>query len=165
MKLCEDCGKKIRKKTRSRRCVPCRRARHQKQLRDYRTDGRYRKQYARWRQKDPKGTWLSQSWTRVKSRSSKIGVPFKRHDIEAPDRCPVLGIELDYTMGKANIPKPESPSFDRFKPSLGYVPGNVKIISMRANMIKADANAEEIAKVLRYVRRLERETDTIDINS
>jgi hypothetical protein len=36
-------------------------------------------------------------------------------------------------------------------PSLGYVPGNIRVISMRANRIKTDATADELRAVLRYM--------------
>ena len=58
---------------------------------------------------------------------------------EVPATCPVLGIPMD------------SPSVDRKRNSLGYVPGNIAIISNRANMIKNDATAQELQAVLDYV--------------
>jgi hypothetical protein len=41
---------------------------------------------------------------------------------------------------------------DRIIPELGYVPGNVKIISMRANRIKTNATIEDIKNVLLYLK-------------
>lgn len=38
-------------------------------------------------------------------------------------------------------------SLDRIVPSLGYVPGNVAVISHRANRIKSDATADELRAV------------------
>lgn len=35
-----------------------------------------------------------------------------------------------------------------------YHPGNVLVVSLRANMIKADATAEELEKVARFYGRL-----------
>ena len=42
-------------------------------------------------------------------------------------------------------------ALDRFKPALGYVKGNIYIISFRANRIKGNATLEEIQKVIKYV--------------
>lgn len=39
---------------------------------------------------------------------------------------------------------PESPTLDKIIPALGYVPGNVWVISHRANTIKSDASLEEL---------------------
>jgi hypothetical protein len=65
-----------------------------------------------------------------------------------PTHCPVLGMKLNYAAeGRVD----NSPSLDRLVPALGYVQGNVKIISRRANRIKNDGTAEEIAKILAYV--------------
>jgi hypothetical protein len=44
------------------------------------------------------------------------------------------------------------PSLDRVIPALGYVPGNVRVISFRANRLKQDATAEEVAAILDYIR-------------
>jgi hypothetical protein len=78
-------------------------------------------------------------------RAKKTGVPFAitREDVVIPTHCPVLGIPLIvgvYGMGAMN---PQSPSLDRLVPSLGYVPGNVAVISWRANRIKLDGTAAE----------------------
>jgi len=62
-----------------------------------------------------------------------------------PDICPVLGIVLDWDC--AGLPVGNSPSLDRIDNALGYIPGNVMIISNRANMIKCDATAEEVLAV------------------
>jgi hypothetical protein len=45
---------------------------------------------------------------------------------------------------------PHSPSLDRRVPELGYVKGNVEVISMKANAIKSYAAPEEIMLVARY---------------
>lgn len=64
----------------------------------------------------------------------------ERSDIEWPIVCPVLGLELDWFSEKRSD---ASPSFDRIDAELGYIPGNVAIISWRANRIKNDGTAEE----------------------
>lgn len=65
-----------------------------------------------------------------------------------PSRCPVLGLELRYE--GLGLRQPNSPSLDRLIPELGYVRGNVLIISWRANNIRGDASASELRRVLRY---------------
>lgn len=61
-------------------------------------------------------------------------------DLSFPTHCPVLNIPLNYFAEKRCE---SSPSFDRINPSLGYVKGNVAVISWRANRIKNDGSAEE----------------------
>jgi len=71
-------------------------------------------------------------------------------DIEpVPDACPVLGMVLNWD--RAGLPAGDSPSLDRIDNGLGYVPGNVMVISNRANMIKCDATAEEVQAVADYI--------------
>jgi hypothetical protein len=74
------------------------------------------------------------------------------NDVVWPTHCPVLGIEIDYySEGRTE----NSPSFDRTNPSLGYVKGNVQIISYRANRIKNDGNAQEHLLIYQYLKNHE----------
>ena len=95
----------------------------------------------------------------TKRRAKKIGVP---HNIDADylneiypkdNLCPVLGIKL--VRGKGSI-YGNSPSLDKIIPKKGYVKGNVVWISMRANLIKQDANSDEILKVGKWLKKNER---------
>lgn len=93
----------------------------------------------------------------AKRRSKKRGWDFdlEESDVVIPEVCPVLGIPLfrGYAEGK-RTPGPNSPSLDRVNPTLGYVKGNVRVISWKANRIKTDATAQELELVLAYVRRV-----------
>ena len=71
-----------------------------------------------------------------------------------PLLCPVLGIEIDWLAdAKSNKGGPSdfSPSIDRLIPESGYIPGNVHLISMRANRLKSDGNLEDIRKVAAWL--------------
>lgn len=58
------------------------------------------------------------------------------------DVCPYLGIPLQYSYNvRAN---PNAMSIDKINPNLGYVEGNVQIISYKANMMKNDADMETL---------------------
>lgn len=84
-------------------------------------------------------------------RSAKVkGIPFalKHEDVILPKVCPVLGIPLVVGNGFRTA---ASPSLDRIIPELGYVKGNVCVISWRANDLKRDATAAELRAVLQYV--------------
>lgn len=67
-------------------------------------------------------------------------------DLKWPTHCPILGIELDY-FGESGQRSNHSISFDRLDPSQGYIPGNVYIVSWRANRIKNDGTAEEHRRI------------------
>lgn len=79
-------------------------------------------------------------------RARKAGVPFtlKRSDIQVPTHCPILGIPLTRSTGRASD---STPSLDRIIPLDGYVPGNVVVVSLRANRAKADLSLEELRAV------------------
>lgn len=66
-------------------------------------------------------------------------------DVVIPATCPVLGIPLD------KRDRNHAASIDEVVQGLGYVPGNITVISGRANRIKSDATVEDITKVLMYM--------------
>lgn len=73
-------------------------------------------------------------------------------DLFWPTHCPILGIELDY-YGISGRKEENSVSFDRVDSTKGYIPGNVEIISWRANRIKNDGTSEEHRKIADYLDR------------
>lgn len=92
----------------------------------------------------------------AKSRAKKKGLEFTilLEDVAIPAVCPVLGIPISRgTRGDHGY----SPSLDRIDSSKGYVPGNVMVISWRANIVKSDAEAWEVQKVADYMFRMQRE--------
>ena len=87
----------------------------------------------------------------AKARSKQKGIAFTitLEDIPAPTTCPILGIPLCWT-NPAFLK--DSPSLDKFDPRLGYVAGNINVISAFANMIKQDATYEEVLKVANWLK-------------
>jgi len=65
--------------------------------------------------------------------------------------CPVLGIKME--SGRKNF-YVDSPSVDRIVPEKGYVPGNIIVVSMKANQIKSNATPDEIIKVGTFYKKL-----------
>ena len=89
-------------------------------------------------------------WCSLKKRAKLKGFEFNLdlEDIpQIPEFCPVLGIKIISNDG-ANKPTDNSPSIDRIDSKKGYIKGNIRIISNRANRIKSDATIEELRKVL-----------------
>jgi hypothetical protein len=97
--------------------------------------------------------------SRCKYRAKQNNIPFDltKDDIVIPKVCPVLGIEIKQ-LSMDDEPKkgyhPNSPSLDRIIPGLGYVKGNVRVISARANLLKNDATISELELVLKDLKRL-----------
>jgi hypothetical protein len=75
-------------------------------------------------------------------------------DLAWPEKCPVLGLMLDYGSPneKRDVKNPGLPSLDRWDNAKGYVPGNVFVISVRANTLKSNATADELDAVAWYAR-------------
>ncbi len=101
----------------------------------------------RWAAKNPEKYLLMGA----KRRSKRQNLPFSltTEDIIIPDKCPVLGTPFERCT-------PYAASIDRIIPSLGYVSGNVKVISRRANIIKRDATLEELEAITRWLRQVKK---------
>lgn len=87
-----------------------------------------------------------------KTRAKRKGIPFNINieDIVLPVRCPILKKRL----------KPNTKyafSVDKIVPELGYVKGNVAVISTLANNMKANATYDEmkifVKNILKYYRK------------
>lgn len=91
-------------------------------------------------------------FTNAKSRAKQRGICFtvKFEDIYWPEKCPVFKCGFNYSGGGRGYSH-WLPSFDRIDPKQGYVPGNVQIISARANRLKCDANIEELKRLVEYL--------------
>ena len=100
-----------------------------------------------------KGTveeWTRRALWNSKIRATKTGLPFAitAADLAVPALCPILHTPLVVGVGK---PTAASPSVDRVDNTKGYIPGNVRVISARANKIKNDANLAELRAIVRYM--------------
>lgn len=111
--------------------------------------------FKRWGEKQDTDLYTAQ---RIKYRGKKYNaqrVGYKWDidfgDIKWNTHCPILGIELDYF---AENTQENSPSFDRIDTNIGYVKGNVQILSWRANRIKNNGTAEEHRKIADYLDSL-----------
>ena len=71
-------------------------------------------------------------------------------DISIPSECPILHIPL--ISSHNGPPTNNSPSLDRIDSSKGYIKGNVKVISMRANRLKQDSSIEELQNIISYMK-------------
>lgn len=78
-----------------------------------------------------------------KARAKRTGIEFTitLEDIVVPELCPILNIP--FQQGSKNNYK-YSYSLDRIDNNKGYIPGNVKVISMLANTMKSSATLQEL---------------------
>lgn len=67
--------------------------------------------------------------------------------------CPVLGFPLIDGSHLIGNDRPDNlAELDRLIPAKGYIKGNVRWISRRANRIKSDASVEELEKIIAYMK-------------
>lgn len=90
-------------------------------------------------------------YRRAKSRAKEKSLPFNivPSDIVIPEVCPVFGYPLivHTQSGGWN----DSPSLDRIIPELGYVKGNIQVISGLANRMKANASPRELEMFANWI--------------
>lgn len=75
----------------------------------------------------------------ARKRAAVKDLPFNitESDIEIPEVCPYLKTPFQKNTMYAM-------SLDRIDPRLGYVKGNIEVISRKANVMKNDASVEEL---------------------
>lgn len=123
---------------------------------------KYRKDHPDyWRSKGrkqiPFKTYLCRQ-ARKRARERGLVATIKPSEIVWPTHCPVLGIKLDYPKRSGQrkdlfgIAAANYPSLDRWDNSLGYVAGNVFVISFRANSLKSNATLAEVTALARYLQ-------------
>jgi hypothetical protein len=95
-------------------------------------------------------------WLQAKNRAKRLGKVFSIsvEDVRVEWEkalvsgvCPYLGIRLVFEGPRQD----GSPSLDRIDPNLGYEPGNIAVVSFRANVVKNDGTVEEHLKIAEAV--------------
>lgn len=106
-----------------------------------------RRQSASLRERNPIRYIFNQARYRAKKRGIEFSIELE--DIEVPENCPVFGIPLFFSEGRRTD---NSYSLDRWDNAKGYVKGNVKIISWKANQYKGDMTIDEVERLLNYMK-------------
>ena len=92
--------------------------------------------------------WAKRAWLNARARAARTGRPFSMTVewliLNAPVVCPVLGIPLAYGPKGSQGPRSDSATIDRIENSLGYVPGNLLIVSGRANRKKGELSLADL---------------------
>lgn len=103
--------------------------------------------------------WVCKAFSNARARARKQGVPFNitKDHLRAlwTGSCPALGCDLSPGGGRITD---DSPSLDRIMPDLGYVPGNLAILSNAANRMKSRSTPDELELVSRWLRKVLSET-------
>ncbi len=85
----------------------------------------------------------------ARRRAKERGVEFdiRPDQIEWPkdNLCPVLEVPLERNKG---VVMANSPSLDRIHSHLGYVKGNVRVVSWRVNNLKSNLTTEQVENLL-----------------
>jgi hypothetical protein len=95
---------------------------------------------------------IGHMYSHAKKRAEDRNLPFNiiKQDIAdawpKDDYCPALRIPLRIRRGNKG-PTDNSPSLDRVIPHLGYVKGNIAVVSRLANQIMSSARPSEVIKV------------------
>lgn len=93
---------------------------------------------------------------RIRARSYKREFTITEADVVIPANCPVFGIPLrpvQLGTGKRYARFDNSPSVDRIDSTKGYVPGNVAVISWKANRLKSNATPAELRALADFYNR------------
>jgi len=140
---CKECNKKYRKQNREREKIVG------KQWRD-RNKEKIRQNQKKYYSKHREKYILKNAKYRARTRILKFNISLE--DITIPEICPVLGIKIEQSKVSGEA-CPNSPSLDRIDSTKGYVKGNVRVISHRANALKSDATVEELQAILEDIKK------------
>lgn len=92
------------------------------------------------------------STARRAARLKKLPFLLTIADIKIPAACPVFGVPFHLRGGVKGRRSPWAPSLDRLRPTKGYVAGNVRVISWRANGLKSNGTVQEFGALLNWMR-------------
>ena len=101
----------------------------------------------------PKRYILNTARHRAKTRGIEFSIT--ESDVDMPETCPVFGFPLRLGVGRTGKPGGnfDSPSLDRIDSTLGYIAGNVQVLSHLANSMKGAATREQLEIFARWILR------------
>ncbi len=128
-------------------CSDCSKAHWKRSITREQRD-RYIERQTRWESLHIKDYLLRQARRRAKEFGVECSIRVR--DIpDPPTHCPITGLQLRKNTGSWSH---DSYSLDRRDPSKGYVPGNVAIISFKANNLKSNLTLEQVENLLKYMK-------------
>ncbi len=105
------------------------------------------------------GHWENSMFCAARANAKKMGREFSItvEDIVIPTHCPYLGVELTRKFRRED--RIYNPSIDRIDSSKGYVKGNIRIISNKANRMKSNLTEEELLTIAASIFKLHGENN------
>lgn len=97
-------------------------------------------------QKDPQYYLWYVARTRARQKGTEFTI--NKEDIIIPDICPILKTPLT----KGNGYLENAMSLDRVDNTKGYIPGNVRVISRKANLLKSSLTLDMLEKLIKYIK-------------
>lgn len=85
---------------------------------------------------------------RTRARKKDIEFSITKDNIVIPDICPILEIPLS----KGDGYLPNAMSLDRVDNTKGYLVGNVRVISRKANLMKSSLTLDVLEKFIKYIK-------------
>ena len=105
------------------------------------------------RAKNPAAYMLQQAKTRARKQGLEFSIT-TQDIIPLPEFCPINGLRLEYgALRGTGKSVDDSASLDRKNNALGYVKGNVAVISMKANCEKGSDSVEDLYRKLQELHR------------
>jgi hypothetical protein len=105
------------------------------------------RKFQMFKRSSPKFYLLKNAKARAKLKSLECTITV--NDFEIPEYCPCFGMRLEF--GDKHYCE-ESPTLDRIDNAKGYVPGNVQVVSWKANRLKNNATRQDIETLLDWIK-------------
>tara|TARA_R110000822_G_scaffold49495_2_gene129700 strand:+ start:3372 stop:3749 length:378 start_codon:yes stop_codon:yes gene_type:complete len=102
-----------------------------------------------YRERNPEQCLLASARNRARLKDIPFNITVE--DIIIPDVCPILGMPLTRNIGHHGGTK-SSASIDKIIPELGYVKGNIQVVSLLANNMKSNANHAELLLFATWIK-------------
>ena len=89
-------------------------------------------------------------WYVARTRARKYNIEFdiEESDIVIPIYCPILNCKLE----KGNGYLFNAMSLDRVDNNKGYIKGNVRVISRKANLLKSSLTLDILETLIKYIK-------------
>lgn len=102
-----------------------------------------------WQQKNTRYFLHARAKRRSQDRDIEFSITLE--DIpEIPEICPIALIPLFRRNDGTRGPCDNSPTLDRFDPTIGYTKDNIRIISHRGNRWKSEMTIGDVRRLLAY---------------